>query len=170
MALPQLRDYLPSHDLVSGFDLEIPDVERAIARAHAALDDHEAKLRAVERHVGTLRASVDQFVSDLESASDMNEEHIEEAVRQLAEERARNEGFCQEHARGFDKARKEMQKVRNPDLRHRSVAYLDRASRATRSAVTIFDLAIRRLLELRDRLLVQEAQHLSMSAFWGDDD
>jgi hypothetical protein len=166
MALPRLKDYL-STDLELGRD--VPPAP-ATGEARAALDEYERSLDRISEKAERLRQALNRFVEDVEGFQPLTEADTETAFREIEALESRAQSSSRDGLRAAETRRKKFALLRDGDLKFRAVALHDREVRTVRSIFAAYDLAKRRLLKLRDRLLVQEAQEMSAGAFWGEDD
>jgi proline dehydrogenase len=166
MALPRLKDYL-STELDLGRD--VPPAS-AVGEARAALDEYERSLDRIAEKAERLRQALNRFVGDVEGFQALTEADAETALREIESLESRTRSSSREGLRAAETRRKKFALLRDGDLKFRAVALHDREVKIVRSILAAYDLAKRRLLKLRDQLLVHEAQKLSAGAFWGDDD
>lgn len=166
MSLPRLKDYL-STDF--DFGREVPPAP-ATGEARAALDEYERSLDRIARKAERLLQALSRFVEDVESFQPLTEADAEAAFREIETLESRVQASSREGLRAAEARRKKFALLRDGDLKFRAVALHDREVRIVRSILAAYDLAKHRLLRLRDRLLVQEAQEMSAGTFWGDDE
>lgn len=109
--------------------------------------EREERLLRIEGRAAALRQAVERYVDDVEACPDLDSDDVGAAFSDLAREEGRS---------GFQD---DLQKP-----------LCSREIESLRALLAAFELGKRRLLTLRDRLLVREGQEMSRSTFWGDDD
>jgi hypothetical protein len=166
MSLPRLQDYV-STDLDWGRD--VPSAP-ATGEARAALDEYERSLDRIAEKAERLRQALNRFVEDVEGFQPLTEADTETAFREIEALESRVQSSSREGLRAAEARCKKFALLRDGDLKFRAVALHDREVMTVRSILAAYDQAKRRLLKLRDRVLVQEAQEMSAGVFWGDDD
>jgi len=165
MAVPRLKDYLPTElDLGHG---AVP--APALEEARAALEGYEQILGRIGAKTEVLEQSLNRFVDDVEGFEPLTETDAAAALREIEALEGRVEFSSREALRAAEARCRKIVLLGDGDLKFRAVALHDREVRTVRSILAAYELANRRLLILRDRLLVQEAQEMSAGTFWGDD-
>ncbi len=165
MAVPQLKDYLPTELDLGHEAVPVPAAEEA----KAALEGYEQILGRIDAKTEALKQSLNRFVDDVEGCEPLTETDAAVALREIEALEGRVEFSSREALRAAEARCRKIALLRNGDLKFRAVALHDREVRTVRSILAAYELAKRRLLKLRDRLLVQEAQEMSAGTFWGDD-
>ena len=147
MALPRLQDYLPKE----------LDLGHAVS-----LGEHERSLARFEEKAAALGRSLARFVEDVESFKPLTEADVAAVLREIESQESQAESSLRDALRAAEARSRKVPSSRNGDLGAREAT-------AIRSILHAYGQAKRRLLTLRDRLLVREAQEMSAPVFWGDD-
>jgi hypothetical protein len=165
MALPRLQDYLPKeldlgHEVLSG---------PAREESTTFLAEHERGLARFEEKAAALGRSLARFVEDVESFRPLTEADVAAVLREIESQESQAEAGLRAALLAAEARDGNVPLSRNVAFKLRAVALYDREAAAIRSILTAYGQAKHRLLSLRDRLLVHEAQEMSAHVFWGDD-
>lgn len=107
----------------------------------------EERLSRIEGRAAALRQAIEHYVQDVEACTDLDSTDVGAAFLELTREEGRSG----------------LQEDLQKPLRDREIESLQ-------AVLAAFELGKRRLLILRDRLLVQEGQEMSRLTFWSDDE